>query len=185
VWDLVSGLLKAPEKLKAGIEAMVEAERAGMRGDPEQETKVWLEKLSEVDQERRGYLRLAAKGRITDEELDEALSELEDTRQTANKALQCLQGRQEVIEQLEHNRDALLASYAQMVPAELDHLDAAERHQIYKMLRLKVVISPDASLEVSGALRDCFAREDQDACPRLAQDGDLLCGGGRGQPLRR
>ena len=31
VWDLVSGLLKAPEKLKAGIDAMVEAERAGMR----------------------------------------------------------------------------------------------------------------------------------------------------------
>jgi len=49
-----------------------------------------------------------------------------------------------------------------MVPAELDHLDAAERHQIYKMLRLKVVISPDGSLEVSGALRDCFAPEEQD-----------------------
>ena len=162
VWDLVSGLLKAPEKLKAGIEAMVEAERAGMRGDPEQETKVWLEKLSDVDQERRGYLRLAAKGRITDEELDEALAELEDTRQTADKALQYLQGRQEVIEQLEHDRDALLASYAQMVPAELDHLDAAERHQIYKMLRLKVVISPDGSLEVSGALRECFAPKEQD-----------------------
>jgi hypothetical protein len=107
------------------------------------------------------------------------------TRLSTALAMTVLQGRQEVIEQLEHDRDALLASYAQMVPAELDHLDAAERHQIYKMLRLKVVISPDASLEVSGALRDCFAREDQDACPRLAQDGDLLCGGGRGQPLRR
>lgn len=95
VWDLISGLLKAPERLKAGIDAMVEAERAGMRGDPEQEAKVWIEQLSEIGKERRGYLRLAAKGSITDEELDEALAELEDTHQAAEKALQSLQGRQE------------------------------------------------------------------------------------------
>lgn len=49
-----------------------------------------------------------------------------------------------------------------MVPEELDRLDAAERHQVYKMLRLKVVIRPDASLEVTGVLRDCFAHENQD-----------------------
>ena len=36
-----------------------------MREDPEQEARAWLEKLSEVDQERRGYLRLAAKRRTT------------------------------------------------------------------------------------------------------------------------
>ena len=84
------------------------------------------------------------------------------TRLSTALAMTVLQGRQEVIEQLEHDRDALLASYAQMVPAELDHLDAAERHQIYKMLRLKVVISPDGSLEVSGALRECFAPKEQD-----------------------
>jgi multidrug resistance efflux pump len=83
----MSNLLKDPEKLKAGIEAMVEAERAGMRGDPKQEAKVWLEKLSETDQERRGYLRLAAKGHMADEELDEALAELEDARQTAENEL--------------------------------------------------------------------------------------------------
>jgi site-specific DNA recombinase len=72
VWNLISGLLKDPRRLKAGLEEMIEQERAGLRGDPEQETKTWLEKLAEVDQERRGYLRLAAKGVLTDEELDEA-----------------------------------------------------------------------------------------------------------------
>ena len=35
--------------------------------------RVWSDKLADVDQERRGYLRLAAKGRTSDEELDEAL----------------------------------------------------------------------------------------------------------------
>jgi hypothetical protein len=33
----------------------------------------WLDKLSELDQERRGYQRLAARGHMTDEELDEAM----------------------------------------------------------------------------------------------------------------
>src|SRR5215213_2495045 len=53
VWDLISGLLKDPGRLKAGLEEMIEQERAGLRGDPDQEAKSWLAKLVEVDQERQ------------------------------------------------------------------------------------------------------------------------------------
>ena len=59
--------------------AMIDEERKGMRGDPDQEAKVWLEKLTEVDQERRAYQRLAAKGRMTDNGLDGELAELAET----------------------------------------------------------------------------------------------------------
>jgi hypothetical protein len=52
---------------------MIELEREGVRGDPECEAKAWLDKLPETDRERRGYQRLAAKGLVSDEELDEAL----------------------------------------------------------------------------------------------------------------
>jgi site-specific DNA recombinase len=110
VWDLISGLLKDPGRLKAGLEEMIEQERAGLRGDPDQEAKSWLAKLAEVDQERRGYLRLAAKGRLTDEELDEALAELEDARETAEKELRAVRARREVLENLERDKDALLES---------------------------------------------------------------------------
>ncbi len=123
-----------------------------------------------MEEERRGYLRLAAKGHMTDEELEEALAELEDTRETAESELRALRGRLEAIRQLERDKDALLESYARMVPEELDRLEAAERHQIYKMLRLIVVIYPDASLEVTGVLRDCFAPENQDQGLLFAQD---------------
>jgi hypothetical protein len=58
VWELVSGLLKGPERLRIGLEAMIERERSGVREDPEREAAVWLQTLSEADQERRGYLRL-------------------------------------------------------------------------------------------------------------------------------
>jgi uncharacterized membrane protein len=167
VWDLISRLLKDPERLKAGLEEMIEQERAGLRGDPDQEAKTWLEKLSEVDQERRGYLRLAAKGHLTDEELDEALAELEDTRQTAEKELRAIRARREVLEALERDRDALLESYASMTPAALDALSPEERHQVYKMLRLTVEVSPDGSLHVTGVLGDSFVSENQDE--RLAR----------------
>jgi hypothetical protein len=39
VWDLISRLLKDPERLRAGLDEMIEAERAGMQAslDPEAE----------------------------------------------------------------------------------------------------------------------------------------------------
>ena len=168
VWDLISGLLKQPERLRAGLEEMIEQERAGLRGDPDQEAKAWLEALSEVDQERRGYLRLAAKGHMSDEELDETLSELEDTRRTAEKELEGVRARREILEALERDKDALLESYAEMTPGALDALSPEERHRVYKMLRLTVEISPDGLLDVSGVLGDSFVSENQDEYVVLA-----------------
>ena len=154
VWGFVSSLLKDPERLRVGLERMIEEERAGMRGDPDQEAKAWLERLSEVEAERRGYIRLAAKGRMTDEELDEALSELDDTRKTAERELEAIRGRKEVLEQLERDRDALLEHYARMVPEALDALAPEERRQVYGMLRLKVEVAADGAMEICGILSE-------------------------------
>ena len=93
-----------------------------MRGDPDQEAASWLEKLSEVEQERRGYLRFAAKGHMTAEEVDEALAELEEIRMMAEDELAIIRGRKEILEELERDRDALLESYAEMTPEGLDAL---------------------------------------------------------------
>jgi hypothetical protein len=86
VWELVSGLLTDPEQLRADLERMVELERDRLRGGaPHLETKVWLEKLSEVDRERHVYHKLTAKGHMIYEELGEALAELGETRATAER----------------------------------------------------------------------------------------------------
>ena len=162
VWNLISSLLKDPRRLEAGLEEMIEQERVGLRGDPEQEAKTWLEKLSEVDQERRGYLRFAAKGVLTDEELDEALAELEETRETAERELRTITARRETLEKLERDKEALLEHYASMTPAALDALEPEERHQVYKMLRLTVEVCADGSLEVSGVLGNSFVPGNQD-----------------------
>jgi hypothetical protein len=49
-----------------------------------------------------------------------------------------------------------------MTPAALDTLSPEERHNVYKMLRLTVEISPDGSLDVTGVLGDSFVSENQD-----------------------
>ena len=154
MWALVSGLLKDPERLRAGLEKLIEQERTGMRGDPEEEADAWLETLAEVEQERRNYLRLAAKGYMTDDDLSEALAEIEDTRATAEKELKAVRARQAVLEELERDRDTLLESYAAMMPEALDALSPEERQQVYVMLKLKVSVSADGRMEACGVLRD-------------------------------
>jgi site-specific DNA recombinase len=156
MWEFVSGAVKDPERMRVGMDALIEQKRAALRGDPEREVKVWLGRLAEVGQERRGYLRLAAQGRISDAELDEALAELEETRQMAEQELEALSSRQEEVEALERDRDALMASWSAAVPGELDRLTPEGRNGLYHRLRLEispregggyVVTGPFCSLE--------------------------------------
>ena len=151
VWNFTHELLTNPEQLRADLEQMIELERVGVRGDPEREAKGWLDKLAETDQERRGYQRLAAKGLVTDEELDEALAELEETRATAKRELDALARQRERLEQLEREKDALLDNYAALAPKALETLEPEERYRIYKMLRLRVIAGLDGGVEVNGA----------------------------------
>jgi hypothetical protein len=154
VWNLVSRLLKDPDRLRAGLDQMIERERAGIRGNPDREAAYWSQKLPEVEQERRGYIRLAAKGHLTDEDLEQALAELEETRATAEEELRIVLGRKEALEDLERDKDALLKSYARLTPEALDSLTPEERKQVYTMLRLKVEVAADGSMEARGIMGD-------------------------------
>ncbi len=106
--------------------------------------------MTEVEVERRGYHRLTAKGHMTDEELVAALSELDEVRETAERELESARARGEVLRRLEHDRDALMRSYAGMVSETLEDLAPEERHRIYKLLRLGVRYRPDWPLEITG-----------------------------------
>ena len=93
---------------------------------------------------------MAAEGLITFDELRTKLKEAERTRERAQAELEALDRRRENIEELERDKDAVMESYASMVPEELDDLASEERHQIYKMLRLQVAVDPDRPPEVCG-----------------------------------
>jgi flagellar motility protein MotE (MotC chaperone) len=131
---------------------MIKQEREGARGNPDRDAKTWAEKIVEVDQERRGYLKLAARGHLTDEELDGALAELRETRETAERELAAIEGRRERLEALEHDRDTLVEHYAGMVPEALENLSSEERRHVYMLLKLSVAVHADGTLEASGVM---------------------------------
>ena len=150
VWDVVSRILKDSERLRAGLDYMIEQERRGVHGDPATETERWLEKISEAGRKRTRYQVMAAEGLIDFEELRAQLAALEDTRQTTERELQALKRRTEHLTQLERDRDSLLEHYAGLLPEAIDALEPDERYHVYRMIRLEAHVSPDGSLEISG-----------------------------------
>src|SRR5215218_9207224 len=173
VWDLVSGLLSEPERLRKGLDAMIEEQRGALRSDPELEAKAWLERLTALDRKRGGYLDLAAEGIMNRDELRAKLAELQEDRDTAEREIAAIEGRRERLEQMERDRDAVMEHYAGVVPESFDGLLPEERHQVYKMLRLEVLAYPDKSLEVHGAI---LAGGGEDSGERPGGEG--LDGGG-------
>ncbi len=147
---MVSGILKDPERLRAGLDYMIEQERHGVHGNPAIETERWLEEISEVGRKRTRYQVMAAEGLIDFEELRAQLAALEDTRETAERELQALQRRTEHLAQLERDRDSLLEHYAGLLPEAIDALEPDERQHVYRMIRLEAHVAPDSSLEISG-----------------------------------
>jgi hypothetical protein len=67
-------------------------------------------------------------------------------------ACEAIQSRQEQLERLEENRRVLLEEYATLVPEELERLPHEKRHQVYKIVRLVVHLSPSGDLEMTGDL---------------------------------
>jgi site-specific DNA recombinase len=146
VWRFVHGLLTEPERLRVGLDAIIEEKRQAMHGDPSEAANIWLDKIADVDRQRARAQDLAVEGLLSSDELRAKLAALEGTRETAKRELEALKSRKEEVEELERDRDALLESYAVMVPEGLEIFGPEERRWVYKLLRLNVFADADGSL---------------------------------------
>jgi DNA repair exonuclease SbcCD ATPase subunit len=131
---------------------MVEEERRGMRGDPEGDKKQQLDKLADLDTRRRRAQNLAVEGLLSPDELRAKLVALEEALGNALRELAALERRGERVVGLERDRDVFLEIYTRAMPEALDNLSPEQRHHIYKLLGLVVMVSRDDALEVSGVL---------------------------------
>ncbi|MDQ3284826.1 MAG: hypothetical protein M3P92_03805, partial [Actinomycetota bacterium] len=93
---------------------------------------------------------MVAEGLITFDELRAKLADLQKVREAAEQELENLRSRKERLEELEKDRDALLGSWAELVPASLEALSGLERNKVYRMLKLLVTPAPEG-YQVSGA----------------------------------
>jgi chromosome segregation ATPase len=122
---------------------MVERERSVLRGNPEDEAKTWAKRLSEVERKRSGFQDMAAKGLTTLEELRMKLNVLEETRKVVRAELDALASRSERVAAIERDAEAVVRDYIGLMPEALRTMAPEERHRVYKMLRLKVLVYPD------------------------------------------
>ncbi len=151
VWEFVSNLLKDPERIRVGMDALIDREsEAGCRDSGEQAT-AWATKLEECDRLRAAYQDQQAAGLMTLEELASKIKGIEETRRLALAELSALEVREARMSELERDRDALLESWSERVPEGLDSLTGQERNKVYRMLRLEV-IPTEEGFEVRGAL---------------------------------
>jgi site-specific DNA recombinase len=152
VWAHVCEMLMDPERLQAGLERLIEKERAPTHGDPDREAREWTDRIVALERKRSGFQDMAAEGLITLDELRVKLAGLKDGLETAQREFEALAQRQQRIERLEEDAEQVMRSYAGMVPENLRTLEPKERHEIYRMLRLRVAAYPDGTLLASGAL---------------------------------
>jgi hypothetical protein len=150
VWKFVSGLLKDPERIRVGMNALIDRERAAGIHDMGEQAAAWTKKLEECDRLRGAYQDQQAAGHMTLEELGSKIKGLEETRRLAQAELESLEAREERVKALEKDRDALVESWSETIPEDLDRLTGDERNKVYRMLRLEVTPVPEG-YEVTGA----------------------------------
>jgi hypothetical protein len=109
--------------MRAGLDTMIEGKRKALRGGPDQEANLWLDKIVDIDRQRARAQDLAVEGLLTTDELRAKLEDLEETRKTAKRELEVLRNRRAEVEELERDRDALIKNYAGMVPEGFEGFD--------------------------------------------------------------
>ena len=101
---------------------------------------------------RSGLLDLMAEGLMTQEDLGAMLRRLEETRALAERGLEMLRRKKDRVARLEQDKEIRLEPYARMAPGAPEALTSEERHRPSRMLRPRVVMNPDRSIELTGAL---------------------------------
>jgi hypothetical protein len=55
VWRFVSGLLRDPERVRAGMNQLIEQQLSESSGDPQREAEACIERIAERDRSRSAY----------------------------------------------------------------------------------------------------------------------------------
>jgi hypothetical protein len=152
VWECVSEVLREPERLRRGLQRMLEKEQEASAVAHEGEAHVWREKLSEIGRKRANFQDLAAEGLMTKQELRSKLDTLELARETGERELRLVSERSERLSALERDAEHLLEAYEKRCVEALDDLSPEERREVYKLLDLTVETHPDGRLEAAWAL---------------------------------
>ena len=166
----VLGLLDDPEVLREKVETQLETERSLLLQADRASGRLRKE-LGDLEEERDGYIRLAAKGSISDEDLDRHLSGLEVRRRTledeignaadVGKRLRELEALREQVDEYLADLPSLLDRETLVRPYETVPGEKTENnpHGIYRLTPDRIRYLPEE--EVRRREREARARRSQ------------------------
>jgi site-specific DNA recombinase len=161
VWSFVSRVLKDPERLRRGMNELLDRESTSSSRGPGEDEEGWLKKLSEFEVQEERLLDLYLEGKLESDRYESRVSQLKRSRIAVQGELEHIRHRTTRIEDLQRDRDALLSHYSQIAVEHLDKLEPEERNRVYKMLDLKVLAHRDGNLEVKWTLGGSLCRDNE------------------------
>jgi hypothetical protein len=112
--------------------------------------RILVERLQEIEGERKGFFRLAARGSMSDEELDAAVAEVDGQRESVQKALREAQIRRDALQTPKINMAHLDSLLLQLNAMDLGMASMEDRRRLYRALRLQVSIDNERQMRISG-----------------------------------
>jgi len=151
-WEKLSALLKNPERLRIGVDRMMEERKSALRRDPTHELTHWHRELEKVERMRSGYLDQQAEGIISMAELKDKLAALDERREVAERELGEIVRHQEHLAELERSLETLAERYRFEAREGLNLYTPQDKHDAYKALGINVLAHPDGSTELVGSV---------------------------------
>ncbi len=156
VWSKVSRVLNSPDRLRRGLERMIE--RARGEQDPAEETVRLTRLLDEIGAKRARFQHLYAEGVIEIEDLRARLAELNAIHSEAQRRRDDLDARRKHLKELERDKEELLASYEILARESLEELSPEQRNGLYRRLNLAVRVPRDGEPKLSADVDLTFGR---------------------------
>jgi Recombinase zinc beta ribbon domain len=158
VFEQVRASLSYPDRMRAGLRELVASETAEQERDLS-ELAHWTDTLQSVETKTERLLDL-----YLDSDFDKALFEnkmelLRAEERSAREEVERLKARRQTVEAAQRDMEALIESYAEAVPEDLDTLTPVERHAVYRMLELRVRLDNIGAVEIEGVVRVPEKRE--------------------------
>ncbi len=142
----VDSLLENPEKVRAQLDAAIEAETTR---NPDEDAIGWLRIVEECDHKRANYQDQQAAGYMTLEELGSKLAELNASKATAQRELDRLPEGARRVEELRATKAALLTTYKDVIQYDgVRYLPWEVRRELYEAMRLQATVPKNGPIRV-------------------------------------
>lgn len=150
VQDFVQGFLSDSARLEEGVRKFLDKETNADWDSLEKELGTQTEQLGTISTTRFRYQQLVVQDLMTTDELAEHLGNLEQRRVRLEQEVQGLRARLARFKTLETDGTLALQTLRQMALTNLESLSPEEMRNLYGLLKLRVEVTEDRDLEITG-----------------------------------